>query len=69
MTVAELIEVLRDHPEDWVVYAEPEYPNAAGLRAEDREAGRVTGFSESHRNREGTGGVVILSVYTEWDRS
>lgn len=68
MKVAELIEILKDEPQDWVVYAEPEYPNAAGLKPEDRETGRITGFSQSYRNPDG-GGVVALSVYTDFDGS
>jgi len=79
MTVAELIEALKDEPQDWRVAVEPVYPNACGLAAGDQVPGRITGLGHSKRDRhpdgglydaEGKlapGGTVSLSVFTPWE--
>lgn len=65
MTVAELIEKLKDSPQDWTVFVEPEHPNAAGLPAEDQVVGKVTSAGTSGCcNADGNGGVLYLPVYT-----
>jgi hypothetical protein len=67
MTVAELIEILNDEPQDATVYATPAYPNSAGLKPEDREQSRIVGWSQTNYAHEGKLGEVYLEVFTDLD--
>lgn len=67
MTVAELIEILNEEPSDAVVYVTADYPNTAGLKPEDRERCRVTGWRQTNYARNGEPGEVHLSVFTGFD--
>lgn len=67
MTVAELIEILKDEEQDAAVYAQPAYPNSAGLKREDREQNRIIGWGSAIHAHEGKPGAVYLDVFTDFD--
>lgn len=67
MTVAELIEILKDEPQDATVYVQPAYPNSAGLKPEDREQNRITGWGQTNYAHKGKPGEVYLEVFTDFD--